>query len=128
MRKYVILLLIVLFALIGYNYLYQDHRDITAETPEFVLTAETLSNEFSNAPIEAEKQYLNKTIEISGTITEVEIDYLVMNENIFCRFKQGEKLSPSKGLKSKIKGRLIGYDDLLEEVKLDQCTILTIKP
>ena len=122
MKKTLIIFLILVLLLIGYNYLYQDHRDIQNENPEFVLTAEEIKQNFLNNSEIASSKYLNKTIVVSGKITELNKSDLTLNGSIFCKFNEefGAQIRVSDIVK--IKGRCIGYDDLLEEIKLDQCS------
>lgn len=125
MRKWIITAVILVIAIIiGYNYLYQDHRDIKTENPDFVITSESLTSQFSNNLSESEKKYLNKTIEVFGSISEMNENNLTLDDVVFCQFT--EPVNQSVKIKSeiKIKGRCIGYDDLLEQVKLDQCSII----
>jgi len=122
MRKWILILVVVILGLIGYTYIYQDHRDIENEKAEFSLIASDWANEFVINPLASEKKYLNKTIEVQGTITELNAFDLTLDDNIFCQFTSKIKIE-SKSIK--IKGRFIGYDNLLEQVKLDQCSILT---
>ncbi|TWO31875.1 hypothetical protein E1J38_010840 [Seonamhaeicola sediminis] len=124
MRKYIILIVLLILAIIGYNYIYQEHRNIEAEPPEFTLSSESLFNQFVENASDSEKKYLNKTIEVSGVITELDKSNLVLNEKVFCQFQNLNNKNISKSITIKIKGRFIGYDELLEEVKLDQCVIL----
>lgn len=123
MRKWIIIFIVVIIALGGYLYVYQDHRDIEKENAVFTLTAEAITNEFEINPAEAETKYLNKTISITGIVTEVSTNQITINNKVFCQlaetnndFKAYETLT--------IKGRFIGYDTLLEEIKLDQCYII----
>jgi hypothetical protein len=123
MRKWIVLIILIVIGIIAYNYIYQDHRDIENETAEFVLNSTDLVNEFAINPSASEKKYLNKTIEVFGTITELNVQDLTLDNNIFCQFNSKIEVDTSK--KVSIKGRFIGYDDLLEEIKLDQCSITT---
>ncbi|WP_282136158.1 OB-fold protein [Seonamhaeicola maritimus] len=123
-KKLIIVLLIGLIGVVIYNYIYKDHRNISTEKAEFTITSIELSNEFQIAPLDSEKKYLNKTIEISGLISEVNALNLVLNEKIFCQLLNPVNESVLKGNSIKVKGRCIGYDDLLEEIKLDQCIIM----
>lgn len=123
-KKLIIVLLIGLIGVVIYNYIYKDHRNISTEKAEFTITSIELSNEFQIAPSDSEKKYLNKTIEISGLISEVNALNLVLNEKIFCQLLNPINESVLKGNSIKVKGRCIGYDDLLEEIKLDQCIIM----
>ncbi|WNH13185.1 OB-fold protein [Thalassobellus suaedae] len=124
MRKIIIFIFIILLTIIGYNYLYQDHRDINSEQTDFSLTATTLLNEFSINPNASEKKYLNKTIEINGSITEKNSDNLTIDDKVFCLLLNNTQNILENNSPIIVKGRVIGYDDLLELVKLDQCTIL----
>lgn len=125
MRKWIvfIILIVIGIGIIAYNYIYQDHRDIESETAEFVLNSTDLVNEFTINPSASEKKYLNKTIEVFGTITELNDRDLTLDNNIFCQFSSKIEVDTSK--KVNIKGRFIGYDELLDQIKIDQCSILT---
>lgn len=68
-----------------------------------------------------------KIVEIHGTITAIDKKGITLDSKIYCQFKEGsntKKLQPNTTII--LKGRIIGYDDLLEELKLDQC--IKIKP
>jgi hypothetical protein len=121
MRKWIIILILLILGILAYNYIYKDHRNIESEKAEFVLTSIELSKQFSSNPIDAEQKYLNRTIEVSGTITEFNNTNLTLDQKVFCQFMQ-EITTNSKTIR--VKGRFIGYDDLLEQIKLDQCIIV----
>jgi hypothetical protein len=124
MRKYWILIAIVIMAIVSYNYLYKEHRNIESEKANYSLTAQQIDLEFRNDLKNSENKYLNKTIEISGVVSEINETEITINDRIFCQFS--EKITQQEiklNSKISIKGRFIGYDDLLEQIKLDQCTI-----
>lgn len=123
-RKWIILIAILLLAFAGYKYIYQEHRDIQKEAAEFVLASTTIANDFSQNTTEAEKKYLNKTVEISGVVTEFNQKDLTLNNRIFCQFNDTRNNTLNINDPITIKGRCIGYDDLLELVKIDQSTII----
>ena len=127
MRKWVVVLGFVILAIVSYNYIYQDHRNIQNESPEFILTSNSISLEFSNNFSKAEKKYLNKTIEIEGVITELDSNTLTLNNKVFCQFTKSQNINIKNNTSINIKGRFIGYDDLLEQIKLDQCIINQFK-
>jgi len=124
MRKWFILIFIILLVIVGYNYVYQDHRNIEKEVATVIISSTVISNEFSQNPSKAEKKYLNKTVEIFGLVTELNKKDLTLDYRVFCQFENEFDKSLIIDSKFKIKGRVIGYDDLLEEVKLDQCYII----
>ena len=81
--------------------------------------------QFNSNPTEAETKFLNKTIEISGVVSEVNGERnIVLNNIIFCQFQEPFTNTISVNTSQIIKGRCIGYDDLLEEIKLDQCHLI----
>jgi len=66
-----------------------------------------------------------KVVELVGVITAKDAKGISINESIYFQLEEGTSTKMlSKGEKLKIKGRIIGYDDLLEELKLDKAIIL----
>lgn len=62
------------------------------------------------------------TVELIGEVSDVADSTAVINGNVFCQFS-GEKITFKAGEKITVKGRFIGYDDLMEEVKMDKCIL-----
>ncbi len=125
MKKWkLITLAIIIFAFIGFNYVFKDHRNINKEAPEFKLNAEDLTTEFQINPEKSETKYLNKTISVSGVISEIDKSGVTISNQVFCVFDDKAKLEIKHNQNINIKGRFIGYDDLLEIIKLDQCSII----
>jgi len=60
---------------------------------------------------------------IFGSVTEINKNFLTLDDKIYCKF---DGVIPNNNTKSliEIKGRCIGFDSLLEQIKLDQCSIL----
>jgi len=126
MKKLLIILLILLIgAFIAYQYVYQSHRNIEDEKAEYTILAADLVKEFSQSQETASKKYLNKTIIVKGELTEIEDNSLLLNDAAYCTFDTTHTISGSS-LKSMftIKARCIGYDELLEVVKLDPASII----
>ena len=119
MKKYIVLVVLLILAIIGYNYIYQDHRNIEKEEASYTLTSNDLISEFKNNSSEAESKYLDQTIEIKGEVTELNANDLTLDNAVFCTFSQIDNVVVGDIVV--LKGRCIGFDDLLEEVKMDQC-------
>lgn len=115
--------ILLISATVAYNYIYKKHRNIKTENASFSITTAEILNEFSINPTQSEKKYLNKTIEISGTITEKSQNTITLDHIVFCQFSNSIKAPLNDKTHIIVKGRFIGYDDLLEEIKLDQCLI-----
>lgn len=127
MSKIKILFFIVIVAVIGgyfgYKYIMTGgERNIESEKSAYVVSSLTVFNEFSENSELASSKYLNKAVEISGKITSISPNLIILDEKISCQFQIEQK--EVVGSQIVIKGRVTGYDDLLEELKIDQCLIL----
>ena len=69
------------------------------------------------------KKYLDKTIQVSGKISGIDKNLVILDSYITTQISPIKK-DLSIGNEIVVKGRVIGYDELLEELKLDQCTII----
>jgi cobyrinic acid a,c-diamide synthase len=127
MRKKILIAGIVIAVLLSlgvYFYMYKDHRDISTEEAKFVLTVKDLQSEFVADAVGANAKYLDKTIEVSGTITGIDMasHSVVLDEKLSAVFKDSVLGDIKLQNSVKIKGRFLGYDDLLEELKLDEAS------
>jgi len=101
---------------------YKPHRDVGAEKAAYELTSEALSNSFKSDTT-AFKKYVDQAILVSGPVTSVEGRHVALG-NIICSMDstQAVKLGTIKsGDAVKIQGRLTTYNDLMEEISLDNC-------
>jgi hypothetical protein len=124
-----ILLAISLFLLLGisvYVYTYKGHRDIESETADYVVTVSGLEKEFTSNDSLAYIKYQDKTIELTAQVTSIDSasNGIVMDGKIFATFKDRLPAAISSGKMLKIKGRFLGYDELLQEFKIDQSSIV----
>jgi len=125
MKKILIgLIVLLLAAFIGYKYIYQSHRDIQSEEAAFTMEAKAFASEFSQNQEEASKKYLNQTVVVTGQITEVEDEGITLGETVYAVLNVTNGSSIKAGDQIKLKGRCIGYDELLEVVRLDQCAVI----
>ncbi|QBN18322.1 OB-fold protein [Flavobacterium nackdongense] len=117
------LVVVLLLCFFSYKYVMTGGgRDLKTEKSEFDVTAVAIFAEFSADSEMASKKYLNKAIEISGKVSSVKGDVITLDNKVSCQLLVIEKVETDSRLK--IKGRVTGYDDLLEELKLDQCSIV----
>ena len=68
-------------------------------------------------------QWYNKIIQITGTITAIHEEGILLNQEIYCQFDD-KLISAAENEVITLKGRVIGFDELLEEIKLNQCIII----
>ncbi|MFD2940197.1 OB-fold protein [Flavobacterium notoginsengisoli] len=118
----VVLLMISAGVYFYYGVVFKEARNIASEAPDFSVTAKKLLEDYNADPRKANSLYLNKTIEITGKATKETDSVIVLENSVFCLFK--EKLNTKMiDKKTTIKGKCIGYDELFLEVKIDQCTV-----
>jgi hypothetical protein len=127
MNKKAIFILVFFLALAGgflaYNYVMNaGARDLEKEKPEYSVSAVQVFQDFSGNTELASNKYLNKAVEITGIVTNVNQAVITLDAKVSCQL---QVISNVK-LNSKVivKGRVTGFDDLVEEVKLDQCLIV----
>jgi hypothetical protein len=119
----VLLILALLIGFSVFNYVFHGGaRDLATEEVAFNVTSKNIIAEFmSNVPL-ATKKYSDKAIVISGIVTAVSDSIVTVDNTIICNFKTPDTTIKNEQAIS-VKGRLVGFDDLMGELKLDQCTI-----
>ena len=120
-KNKLIILVIVIGLGVGlsaYNYIMKPPTTIEAKKVDFKGNADT----FITMVQENASAWLDKVVILEGVITSKDDSGITINNQIYCQFKDRLKIGSAQQ-KLKIKGRFIGYDDLLEEIKLDQCII-----
>lgn len=125
-RIYVLLIAAVIIAggLI-YNYTFNSkHRTISEEKALFEMSTEVLAIQFETNESEATNNYLDKVLAITGTITEIENTDIILNDKLHVSFETVNSDQLFTSAKVTIKGRCVGYDNLLEMVKIDQATLI----
>jgi hypothetical protein len=123
-KKTVIIFLVTL--LVGFSVFYYvfhfGARDLATEEALFTVTSKNITAEFASNVVGATKKYSDKAIAVSGIVTAVTDSIVTIDKTIICNFK-----SPDTTIKNEqaitVKGRLVGFDELMGELKLDQCTI-----
>ena len=117
-------ILIPLF-IIGFTIIYftynKPHKDFNKAPSQFTIESKKLISFYQNNSEDANTKYLDKIILITGTITDLEENIIILDNGIVCTLDPSQKIDDQiyMGSKISIKGRCIGYDDLLEEIRVD---------
>ena len=69
------------------------------------------------------EKWHNKIVQISGAITKINEEGILLNHDVYCQFEDKQIKAAENDIIT-VKGRVIGYDELLEETKLNQCIII----
>lgn len=120
------ILIVLLVAIALYRYTYQEHRDISNEKATFTVSIPELEKEFVTNDSLAIAKYQDQTIELTAQITAVDIENkaIILDNKVFATFSDSLPKAIISGKKIKIKARFLGYDELLEEFKMDQSSII----
>lgn len=119
----------ILVALIMFN---KQHKDLSKAKPDFVITATDLQKTFEENEAAATAKYVNKIIEVSGTITSVgtgENNVLSISlktgsdlSSVICTFPAGtEQAKFSTGSRITLRGECSGF---LMDVLLNNCILI----
>ena len=120
-------ILIVSIVLIGgvvYTYVFDgEHRNIANEEATIIVSANKLHADFLANESLATTTYLDKVLEVKGLTTSTQNGEVILEDKI--QISISSDVKPTLEKKNiTIKGRCIGYDELLEMVKIDQAIII----
>jgi putative nucleic acid binding protein len=125
-KKLLLVLVVVLVAgFAAYKYAYKPHRDIGSEEASYSLSVSELQQQFTANDSLANSVYADKTIAMYGKITAIDVpSNTITVDGKLSAVLMGPVAKDLKVQQQvKIKGRFVGYDDLLEELKMDQVTL-----
>lgn len=130
-RKIKFLVVVIIVVAVGFfavrYYVYHGgKRDIQSEDTAFTVTSAAIVSEFTSNADASNKKYLEKPVAVSGTVTSVTANEVILDNAVNCNFAT-TNATVKMNQKVTVKGRVVGYDDLLGELKLDQCNISTNK-
>lgn len=125
LKPIIFLILLCVIGYLVYSYIYQGHRDFANEEAIKVESSAFILTEFQKDEKKANTLYLNKVLEIKGKISQLDTlqKVITLDEKLFASFQEVDFKNLKLQDEITVKGRLIGYDELLEELKIDNCTI-----
>lgn len=120
-----VVLVMISAIVVLYFYVYQSHRDIDAEQATFETSVSELSQRFINNPDSSTVTYADQTISIYGNVTALDLkqNTITLDNKLVATTSKDQMNSAKMGELVKLKGRFIGYDELFNELRMDQCTI-----
>ncbi|WP_417939702.1 OB-fold protein [Flavobacterium sp. RS13.1] len=126
MKKKIILATLAITALgaFGYYYVwYGGARNVSAEEAAFSVSSKNIIAEFDSDIEKSNTKYLEKAIAIKGTVSKTSPKQIIIDHTIVCDLKESDP-AIKEGQPLTLKGRVVGYDDLMGELKLDQCSVV----
>lgn len=117
MRKLIFFLgLLVVIFVAGYCYIYQGHRDVASTTSTATYDVPTLLHELRENSTNT--SIVDQVITVTGTVSSFQQNEIIIDNKVIVLMRSA--IDIKKGDHVSVKGRCIGYDDLLDEIKLDQ--------
>ena len=105
---------------------YKPHPEWNQMEPVYELRAVDLLLEYRSNILKANSKYLNQVLSITGEVTSLEANLVIIDHGVTCTLDSTQiiNVQPAVGKRLIVKGRCVGYDDLLEEVRMDHGFIL----
>ena len=117
-----------LLAGIGWLLMERPHRDVGAEDAQFKMVPEELSMALA-AGDSASQSYLNAVVELYGVVVEDDGQRVTLKGGVVAAWDSTrEHRQLEAGELLRVKGRVTGYDDLFEEVRMDGLTLVNPAP
>ncbi len=106
----------------GYFYLNPSHRNIQEEEVKYTVTSSELEESFRGTG--PKRNIADQVIQTNGSITALDEKSVTLDKKVEVRFLKKLPAGLEIGREVSIKGRCVGYDDLLEVVKIDQAMLI----
>jgi hypothetical protein len=100
-----------------YQYLFQAPKTTEQRSVAYRGTTNDFLTKLQKEPT----SWNGKTVVLTGVVTELLADGVLVDAVAFCQMTKKNSLSIAQ--KINIKGQVIGYDELLNELKLHQCIL-----
>jgi hypothetical protein len=124
-RVFLPLSIIVFIIIISSTY-NKPHKDFNKSPFEVTIESKELISLYQDNTDNANARFLDKILLVKGNITNIESDIIILDNGIVCTLDPSQVVTEEIHLNKNIsvKGRCIGYDDLLEEIRIDHSFIM----
>ena len=104
----------------------KPHKDFNKSPFEVTIESKELISLYQDNIDNANTRFLDKILLVKGSITHIETDIIILDNAIVCSLEPSQTVIEEIHLNKNIsvKGRCIGYDDLLEEIRIDHSFII----
>ena len=113
---------VLFFAVYEYS---RPASDRTMESSAVTLSAHELHSGFLGGDSLQSAQWLNQIVEVTGEVQSAEGTTVMLVPGVVCRFEESPDRSQClEGSEVTLKGRVLGFDDLFNEVRMDFCFVV----
>ena len=104
----------------------KPHTDFSKSRSEFTIESKDLIAFYQIDTDNENARYLDKILLLTGIVTGAEENIIILDNGIVCTLDPSQKVNEkiNLGTKVSVRGRCIGYDDLLEEIRVDHSFIM----
>ena len=110
---------VVAGAAVAWSMYNKPHKDYAQEEVAQTWRAEDLVAAFAEAPDDMQAQWQEKVVEVTGTVRSSSMQGVVLNPGVVATYDEGHAPEVSPTGRVALKGRLVGFDDLFGEVRID---------
>ena len=112
----------LVFAVYEYN---RPASNRTMESSTVAISAQELHSGFLSGDSLQCSEWLNQIVEVTGKVQSVEGATVLLVPGVVCTFEESPDGFPwLKGSEVTLKGRVLGFDDLFNEVRMDFCFVV----
>ena len=106
-------------AVIAYTQYHKPHKDYAAAKAVQTWQADELVTWYNTHPESEHGQWLEKVVIVEGEVSSTSGTGVVLSPGVVVALQEGSQVDESFKGNIKIKGRIVGFDDLFGEVRLD---------
>lgn len=130
---FLVLILLVIAGWFGYRMWNKAPESLVHTIPQHIIDAQQLLSKFQTDPVQSNKLYINKVIQVSGTCINVEslgdsVHFVYVGGNgqgdVLCQLDNLSGPLPKKGDLVQCKGNCAGFDDLTGGVTINRCVLV----
>ena len=115
---------VVAGAVVAWSMYNKPHKDYAQEEVAETWRAEELVAAFAEAPDDMQVQWQEKVVQVSGTVRSSSMQGVVLNPGVVATYDEGHAPEVAPTGRVTLKGRLVGFDDLFGEVRIDHVRLL----
>ena len=126
MKKAIPVLLASLVAgfVLGYSMYNKPHRDYVSEAVAKSWSSTELVEWHTSHPESEHAQWQDQVMQVSGNVTSVSDRGIVLSPGVVVTWEEGHQPATAPVGAVTIQGRLVGFDDLFGEVRIDHARLV----
>ncbi|HBS19350.1 MAG TPA: hypothetical protein DEA66_00775 [Flavobacteriales bacterium] len=114
---------VVAVAVVAWSMYNKPHKDYAQEEVTQTFRADDLVTSFAENPNGMQAQWQEKVVEVTGTVRSSSMQGVVLNPGVVATYDEGHAPEVAPTGQVTIKGRLVGFDDLFGEVRIDHARL-----